>query len=278
MPQSLVGQSTEALLDSLEEFWESENPRFGEGEAKGWGNWAASGSPECMSMPQPSPSLVPPMPVLDSLQRWAAEESNFDLRSITPTRSTDETDDPYSTVLFSDIRRLLVPLKTVQAKRIFRLSWLSFLGLHIPGFSKALSDLPGENWDDRWCYTFLTRPAYLRTLFPVDVMTKRQLSDARSGAIVGGERTFSKGFVPIKNWDYGIVGAHEVLVEAGWTKRDVEHVDEGFVRRIFRQCRVGGDDREWDSLAIAFENVINNKRSGVATTFVGHQLKFLPVR
>jgi hypothetical protein len=35
-------------------------------------------------------------------------------------------------------------------------------------------------------------------------MTKRQLSDAQSGAIVGGERVFSKGFGPIKNWDYGI--------------------------------------------------------------------------
>jgi hypothetical protein len=48
---------------------------------------------------------------------------------------------------------------------------------------------------------------------------------------------------------------HEGLMEANWTKRDVEHVDEGFLRRIFQQCRVGGEDREWDSLAIAFENV-----------------------
>jgi hypothetical protein len=178
-----------------------------------------------------------------------------------PTRSTDEPDDPYSTVLFPDIRQLLVPLETLEAKRVFRLIWLSFLGLHVPGFSMVLSDLSGENWDDRWCYTFLARPAYLRTLFPKDVMTKRQLSDARSGAIVGGERAFSKGFVPIKNWDYGIADAHEALVEANWTKRDVEHVDEGFVRRVFQQCRVGSDDCEWDSLALVFENVTNTKRS-----------------
>jgi len=91
-------------------------------------------------------------------------------------------------------------------------------------------------------------------------MAKRQLSDAQSGAIVGGERTFSKGFGPIKNWDYDIVDAHEGLMEANWSKRDVEHVDEGFLRRIFQQCRLGGDDRNWDSLAIAFENVYNNKR------------------
>ena len=183
------------------------------------------------------------------------------MRLTLPTRSTDETDDPYSTVLFSDIRPLLVPLKTVQAKRVFRLIWLSFLGLHIPGFSMALSDLTGENWDDRWCYTFLTRPPYLRTLFPKDVMTKRLLSDAQSGAIVGGERTFSKGIVPIKNWDYGIIGVHEGLMDANWTKRDVERMDDGFVRRIFQQCRVGGDDREWDSFAIEFENALSNKRS-----------------
>ena len=106
----------------------------------------------------------------------------------------------------------------------------------------------------------MTRPAYLRTLFPKDVMTKRQLSDAQSGAIVGGERTFSKGFGPIRNWDYGIVDAHEGLIDVNWTKQDFEHVDEGFLRQVFQQCRVGGDDREWDSLAIAFENALNNKR------------------
>ena len=261
VPQSLTDQWSEALLDSLEEFWESEHPRFGEFEAKGWGNWVASGNLEYVSKPLPSSDLVLSSSASDPFERWATEESVSDLRFTTPTRSVDETDDPYSTVLFSDIRPLLVPLNTVQAKRVFRLVWLSFLGLHIPGFSKALSDLPGENWDDRWCCTFLTRPAHLRTLFPADVMTKRLLSDAQSGAIVGGERMFSKGFIPIKNWGYGIVDVQEELLEANWTERDVEDVDEGFVRRIFQQCRVGGDDHEWDSFSIAFENVLSNKRS-----------------
>ena len=91
-------------------------------------------------------------------------------------------------------------------------------------------------------------------------MSKRLLSDAQSGTIVGGERMFSKCFGPIKNWDYGIVDAHDGLMEANWTKRDVEHVDEGFIKRIFQHCRIGGEDREWDSLAIAFENVLDNKR------------------
>ena len=221
--------------------------------------------------------MIPSSSVSDPFQRWAAEESDSGLRLTIPTRSTDETDDPYSTVLFSDIRPLLVPLETTQAKRVFRLIWLSFLGLHIPGFSKTLSDLSDENWDDRWCYTFLTQPAYLRTLFPKDVMTKRQLSDAQSGSIVGGERVFSKGFGPIKNWDYGIDGAHEGLMEANWTKLDVEHVDEGFARRIFQQCRAGDDDRDWDSLAIAFENVLSNKRwESVWHITVRWQLNFSP--
>jgi len=260
VPQFPVGQSLEARLDSLEEFWESEHPRFGESGAKGWGNWVASDNPEYVGAPLESSSLVPSPSVSDPFQRWAAEEGDSDLRLTMPTRSADDTDDPYSTVLFSDIRRLLVPLETVQAKSVLRLIWLSFMGLHIPGLSKALSGLSGENWDDRWCYTFLTRPAYLRTLFPKDVMTKRQLSDAQSGAIVGVEKMFSKGFGPIKNWDYGIDDAHEGLMEANWTNRDVKHVEEGFLRRIFQQCRAGGDDREWDSLAIALENVLNNKR------------------
>ena len=260
VPQSLIGQPSDAILNSLEDFWESEHSRFGESGAKGWGDWVASANPEYVGGPLSSSSFVPPLSVSDSFQRWASEESDSDLRLTMPTRSADETDDPYSTVLFSDIRRLLVPLETTRARRVFRLIWLSFLGLQIPGLSKALSDLSGENWDDRWCYTFLTRPAHLRTLFPKDVMTKRQLSDAQSGAIVGGERIFTKGIGPIKNWDYGIVDAHEGLIDANWTKRDFEHVDEGFLRQIFQQCRVGCDDREWDSLAIAFENVLNNKR------------------
>lgn len=263
MPQSLLGQSPEALLDSLEEFWESEHSRFGEAEAKGWGNWLA-GNSENASKPFPSSSLVPSVSVSDPFQSWATEESDSDLRLTIPKRSTEETDDPYSTVLFSDIRLLLIPLKTLRAMRVFRLIWLSFSGLHIPGFSTTLSDLSGENWDDRWCYTFLARPAYLRTLFPEDVMTKRQLSGAQSGAIVGSERMFSKGLGPIKNWGYGIVDAHEGLMEANWARRDLEHVDEGFIRGIFQQCRVGGDDREWDSLAIVFENVISNKRLGMS--------------
>ena len=272
-PKSLIGQSLEARLNSLEEFWESEHPRFGEFGAKGWGDWVVSGNPEYVNASLPSSSFVPSSSLSDPFQRWAAEESDSDLRLTMPTRSTDETDDPYSTVLFSDIRRLLVPLKTTRAKRVFRLIWLSFLGLHTPGFSKTLSDLSGENWDDRWCYTFFTRPAYLRTLFPKDVMTKRQLSDAQSGAIVGGERTFSKGFGPIKNWGYGIVDPHEGLIGANWTKRDAEHVDEGFLRQIFQQCRAGGDDRDWDSLAIAFEDVLNNKRwAGVMRISVNLQL------
>ena len=106
-------------------------------------------------------------------------------------------------------------------------------------------------------------------------MTKRLLSDAQSGAIVGGERRFSKGFVPIKNWNHGIIDVHEGLLDASWGQRDVERVDEGFVRRIFQQCRVGGDDREWDSFAVAFESVLNNKRSARALpNCVCRQLKF----
>ena len=268
MPESLIGNSTEAILDSLDEFWESEHPRFGECESKGWENWIASGNQEYASAHSPPSNIVPSLPISDHFQKWAAEERDSDLRFMMPTRSTDETDDPYSTVLFSDIRPLLVPVKTSQAKRTFRLIWLSFLGLYVPGFSKTLSDPSGENWDDRWCYTCLIQPAYIRALFPMDVMTKRQLSDARSGAMVGRERVFSKGSVPIKNWGYGAVGAHEALVETNWTKRDLEHVDEGFIRRIFRQCRVGNNDREWDSFTLVFENVINNKRfADVTDTF-----------
>lgn len=177
-----------------------------------------------------------------------------------PTRSTDETDDPYSTILFSDIKDLLISLTSVEAKQRFRLVWLSFLGLRIPGFSESLSDLPFENMDDRWCHTHLHTPSYLRSIFPLDVMTSRITAESHSGVLVGGEKQYSDSFGPVPNWGYGVVGPFDDRHQVLWSQRDVSNIRMDFVRRVFQQCRMGNDDMEWDSFAIAFEAALNMKK------------------
>lgn len=126
-PQELINAPFSTVLDRLETFWESEVPRAGEPNASGWTAWEAAG---CLdSMPGPSRITPRAAKVADLYARWAAEESTKDSNFQLPTRSFEEDDDPYSTILFSDLRPLLVNLTYSGVKQAFRLIWLSFLGL-----------------------------------------------------------------------------------------------------------------------------------------------------
>lgn len=170
-----------------------------------------------------------------------------------PARSTDEDPeaDPYSMILFSDVRPLLLVLQSEEAKHAFRFIWLSFLGLSIPGLSK------GKDWDDRWCATHLTSPSCLSSVFPSGAQT-RIIADSQAGVLIGREKEYTSGFGgPVKNWSFGVLGPLESFgahTKYGlWTKEDVKDVDEGYVRRVFEQLRLGTEDVEWDSYALACE-------------------------
>ncbi|KAI6119002.1 NRDE-2, necessary for RNA interference-domain-containing protein [Pisolithus croceorrhizus] len=217
VPQSLYGLPIETQLEALEEFWESEAPRVGELGAKGWSAWTSSGRPEIIRA--------------DRLLR-------------APTRSTTEraVSDPYSTVLFSDIRPLLLPLTTQRAKSIFRLMWLALLGLHIPGFSRSLA---GDAWD-RWSYTFFTSPACLSSIFPEGGFARQFLADSYSGILIGKEREYSSAFGPIKEWSLNVIGPLEWVGKDQWRMWTAE-------KAIFSQLRCGTEDHEWDIYALAFE-------------------------
>jgi NRDE-2, necessary for RNA interference len=258
----LYGLPLSTQLESLECFWDSEFPRIGEKHAQGWAVWEKTGRPDYISHPAIS-HQPQTFTVSDPYQKWAAEEVNADLVVI-PSRSAYNTDDPYSTILFSDLRPLLVSLQSIETKCVFRLIWLSFLGLHIPGFWATLSQSPSENLDDRWCHTHLIASSYLHSIFPREVMTKRAPAESRYGVLVGSEKHYSDGFGPVKNWGYGAFDPHAGLVnnrnQTLWTKRDVSCVHEEFVRNVFQQCRMGNKDVEWDSLAVAFETGMNSKR------------------
>lgn len=271
VPQSLYGLPLPTLLDSLEQFWESEVSRLGEPNSKCWSSWVSLGHSE--PVPHPDAPFIlranPSTPSLDPYARWWQNETWTDQVSKIPARSADEDPevDPYSMILFSDIRPLLLILQSEEAKNAFRLIWLSFLGLSIPGLSASL--LKG-NWDDRWCAKHLTSPSFLSSIFPSSAQT-RIIADSQAGVLIGREKEYTCGFGPVKNWSFGILGPLESFgthTKHGlWTKEDVKDVDGVFVRRIFEQLRLGAEDVEWDSYALAFEAAYESAKRWVLDFF-----------
>ena len=267
MPQALSGVSIESQLDALEEFWESEVPRVGEPDAKGWASWLATGRQINHGLTLSKFTVHPTEKEGisdDPYVQWWMQESRADQALRLPTRSTNETDesDPYATILFSDIRPLLLCLQSTRAKNAIRLIWLSVLGLHVPGFSEFLSTDRNANADDRWCCTHLTNPHCLASIFPSEAAQGWITTDSYAGVVVGREREYASGFGPVKNWGFGLIGPLESVDGMGslWTREDVQGVDEPFIRRVFKQLRLEADDAEWDAHSLAFEAATSVKR------------------
>jgi len=265
VPQALYGLPLNTQLDVLEDFWETEVPRVGETDAMGWASWVSSGRPDNVAFTA-SPITDVSEKASDPYCQWAQEESWSDRTLRLPTRTTNadlDTSDPYTTVLFSDIRPLLLSLQNSEAKNAFRLAWLSFLGLNIPGFCASLSNERHDGGDDRWSYTHFSTATFLSSIFPPEGTQRRITADAHAGVLVGREKEYANGFGPVKDWGYGVVGVLECIesqtIPALWGKQDIAGVDEEFVRRLFGQLRFGVEDQEWDSLALAFEAAVSIK-------------------
>ncbi|KAJ7487463.1 NRDE-2, necessary for RNA interference-domain-containing protein [Mycena galericulata] len=266
IPQALYGLPLSRRLDSLEEFWESECPRIGEAGAKGWDTWFSSGRPSVP--PPPTPPKPSPVEDLDPYRKFGFTESLADCTLFLPRRSTDsEADsDPYATILFSDIRDVLLNLDSAGAKDVFRYAWLSVLGLNLPGFKAQLDDRdPCIDLDDRWCHTYLVRPAFLDAVFPHKGATSRIVNDAVAGVMIGREREYTSGLgCPISSWGWGVLRPLEVPSSDGrtkalWNKEGLKGVDCLLVRSVFSQLRLGNDDVAWDLFSLAFEAAISIK-------------------
>ncbi|TRM66430.1 siRNA-mediated silencing protein NRDE-2, partial [Schizophyllum amplum] len=136
MPPTLRDLPFAQQLDELEKFWESEVLRVGEANSTGWSSWVTSGKETPQHQPTASTSSVRPRaPTADPHTQWAQSEKWADTYACLPTRSFDESDDadPYSIILFSDIRPLLAPIRSPDAIDAFRKAWLALLGLWVPG-------------------------------------------------------------------------------------------------------------------------------------------------
>ncbi|KAF8898878.1 NRDE-2, necessary for RNA interference-domain-containing protein [Infundibulicybe gibba] len=266
LPQVLKGLSFHAQVDQLEEFWESEVPRIGEVGAKGWSAWVASGRADEATQPQPADPPQKSLPNSDPYTIWALNELHADRTARLPARSKDESEDPYATILFSDIRTMLSSLRTQRAQHLFRLAWISFIGLHVPGFSASQDH---DDWDDRWSHGHLCAPAFLDALFPNSVRQKHIMADAIAGVVVGREKEYQDGFGPVRNWGRGVFGPFDAgiyptnakgkEVRGFWGRETLKTVDQELVKRIFKQLRLGREDFEWDGLALAFEFALNMK-------------------
>lgn len=99
-------QSTDEALRAFEEFWESEVPRIGENIAKGWRHSTLDEGP-CLHTD--SVSLSQSDPIDDIWNGFRKREVDHIAKLRFPGRTTDELggDDPFHTVLFSDIESFL---------------------------------------------------------------------------------------------------------------------------------------------------------------------------
>lgn len=263
-PARLRSQPDDAKLDALEEFWDSEIARTGEPDAQGWAAWFDSGKPEPSTFPSPR-KPEHGISHMDPYIRWSAQESQDDRISLLPKRSVDEDDssDPYSIIMFSDIRPLLFSLNSAPARNALRLIWLSFLGLNIPGFANSLSSTPAESSDDRWACKHLNSPSLLQAIFPSLSSARRIAADAHVGVLIGREPEYCSIFGPVKESGLDVLKPLDIIGKTDWvvwSRQDVEGVDEEIAREVFKMCRFQQDETEWDSLMLAFETAVNGKR------------------
>ncbi|KAG6381068.1 NRDE-2, necessary for RNA interference-domain-containing protein [Boletus reticuloceps] len=277
VPQSLYGLPVDTQLDSLEEFWESEVPRVGEPNAKGWSGWVSSGKPKATLSSLETTSMDIDSTSADPFIRWYNDETRADMVSRIPARYESGVSDPYATVLLSDIKALLLPLTTQKAKNAFRLVWLSIMGLHIPGFADTLAN---EAWDDRWSYTHLATVSRLSSIFPHPGKTRQLLADSHAGVLIGKEREYGSVFGPVKDWSLDVLGPLDWVGKDHWrmwTAKDIQGVQEDFVRAIFSQLRCGAEDYQWDVYGLAFEASVNVKSAlKLSRTLLSHAPESLP--
>lgn len=243
-------------------------PRVGELDAKGWHSWD---SESVIQIPNPSQqksqALSEASSAPDGYSRWATDELRLDAASTMPKRAiADDDDNPYSTILFTDLQSLIIDILTAEGKHFLRLAWLDFIGLHMPGLAAHTEDDLVFN-DDTWAYSHLSSKPYLDQLFP-SAQSKERQWDAVAGSIIAREKKYGSVFSFVKDWLWGVFDPMEVVDNRLilWEKWDMNIVAAELARRIFEQLRQKLDvpvyDEEWEVTYLTFEAVSSGiKRS-----------------
>jgi hypothetical protein len=129
-----ITKDHDAATSSFAQFWESEAPRIGEVDAKGWAH------ADSVGMDARSDTTNLPIDNDSVFESWDKCERHRALHSRLPARTLDEVpeDDPYRVILFSDIKDFLIPFSEHGASDLLIDSFLLFchlppLGLHRNG-------------------------------------------------------------------------------------------------------------------------------------------------
>ncbi|KAI4139812.1 MAG: hypothetical protein L6R39_006098 [Caloplaca ligustica] len=125
----------EELLSVFETFWESEVPRIGEPNAKGWLNYHDDEDEQALLTAAVQPSTRPDSP---ALRTWGEAERKVGSCSRTPSRAIDSSsEDPYRVVFFSDIKPALIESSTSADQRTVLAAFLCFC--HLPPYTNDLT-------------------------------------------------------------------------------------------------------------------------------------------
>jgi hypothetical protein len=128
-------------------------PRIGETGSQGWIAWDQGQTSEAEGMVDSGRAAPADSTSADPYQRWFHDEMAFEKCHARPTRALDlaeDDEDPYRTILFSDIDAFLFVIQEADVKLQFAYAALNLLGLSIvpPGIGSdaALFTDPHLSW------------------------------------------------------------------------------------------------------------------------------------
>ena len=165
------GPLASTTMSAFEEFWESELPRIGEENAKGWSAYMSrkGGPPEQRRYMEDT--LIDCERIFDS---WVQSERRRSLQSRIPARIIDdvEENDPYRVILFSDIHDILFDPPDKSGEALLVATFLTFC--HLPPYSTEVEDGHPRTW---WRDSFFRNEC----LYQCDAFLSNWESRFRSG-------------------------------------------------------------------------------------------------
>ncbi|KAL8744759.1 MAG: hypothetical protein Q9190_003029 [Brigantiaea leucoxantha] len=130
-PTELRDSSSEILHSRFKEFWNSEAPRIGEPDARGWLHFSTEDEIPAQSQEH---TMVVDSELSGLFQKWAEIEHAHYVDSRRPARTVDHTseNDPYRIVLFSDIEVSLFDSPSALGRQVLVDTLLCFC--HLPPY------------------------------------------------------------------------------------------------------------------------------------------------
>ncbi|KAF2124642.1 DUF1740-domain-containing protein [Dothidotthia symphoricarpi CBS 119687] len=176
-PPQNTGTKVQDALQSFEDFWESEVPRIGEPQAKGWRRFNSEDDPP--PGPAPLQKKIASDAVFEDFQK---RESEAMLNLRYPGRTADDVaeDDPFHTIFFSDVQEYLSIVPSTTDASLILEAFLCFCGL--PSLPRVGSH-QWKWWSDPYLqHTLPSSPTDIDDSSPF-VQTLRHFSDCPSKSL-----------------------------------------------------------------------------------------------